>query len=76
MVFEVNFSIQVEVNDEDLTATRKENRNFLSSGYFTKNENLAQVIAFNRGHELIVKHSPKVKVEVSPKLLDNIIDVK
>lgn len=60
MVYKINFETQVTVTAEEIELIRKQNRNFLSQGFFAVDNNIGQAIAYNKALEQVVKQNPEI----------------
>jgi hypothetical protein len=53
--FKVTFELEIDVTNAEVDLIRKENRSFLTHGFFAKDENIAKIAAYNKAVEKIVK---------------------
>jgi hypothetical protein len=53
--FKIVFEVEIDISDAEIDHTRRENRSFLTHGFFAKNLNVAKIIAYNRAIEKITK---------------------
>jgi len=53
--FKVTFEVEIDVSSLEVDTTRKENRSFLTHGFFSKDLNVAKIVAYNKALERITK---------------------
>lgn len=53
--FKVTFEVEIDVSPLEIDTTRKENRSFLTHGFFAKDLNVAKIVAYNKALDRITK---------------------
>ena len=51
--YEITFKVNVSISSIDIDKIRKENRNFLTNGFFKKDYRIARVLAYDKAVEVI-----------------------
>ncbi|MHA2093017.1 MAG: hypothetical protein ACW98F_00040 [Candidatus Hodarchaeales archaeon] len=75
--YELTFKVKLIVTGEDVELTRRQNRNFATTGFFAKDKNIAQIVAYNKALELIAKQDNVVDVSVkSSETTDTNFNIK
>ncbi len=52
-VYEVTFKAKVKITTQEIDKVRKENRNFLTNGYFNKDKRIAKILAYDKAMNII-----------------------
>jgi len=63
--FKVVFEVEVDITPAEIDAIRKDNRAFLTHGFFAKDENVAKIAAYNKAVDRITK-GQEVNYEILP----------
>lgn len=63
--FKITFEIEIDISNTEVDLIRKENRSFLSRGFFAKDENIAKIAAYNKAVDRIVK-GEEVHYDITP----------
>jgi hypothetical protein len=53
--FKVTFEVEIDISNIEVDTIRKENRSFLTHGFFAKDQNIAKIAAYNKALERIIK---------------------
>jgi hypothetical protein len=53
--FKIVFEVEIDISAAEVDHTRKENRSFLTHGFFSKDLNVAKIVAYNKAIEKITK---------------------
>jgi hypothetical protein len=53
--FKVTFEVEIEISPQEIDTIRKENRSFLTHGFFAKDANIAKIAAYNKAVDRITK---------------------
>jgi len=53
--YKVSFFVEVDMSPSEVDLIRKENRAFLTHGFFAKDENVEKIAAYNKAIEKIVR---------------------
>ncbi len=53
--FKVTFEVEIDISPMEVDRIRKENRSFLTHGFFAKDANVAKIAAYNKAVERITK---------------------
>jgi hypothetical protein len=53
--FKVTFEVEIDISNIEVDAIRKENRSFLTHGFFAKDANVAKIAAYNKAVDRITK---------------------
>lgn len=53
--FKVTFEVEIDISNIEVDTIRKENRSFLTHGFFAKDTNIAKIAAYNKAVEKITK---------------------
>lgn len=51
--YKLVFTIEESMSLEEIDTLRKQNRNFLTHGFFSKDENVARIAAYNKALNLL-----------------------
>jgi hypothetical protein len=63
--FKVTFEVEIDISAHEIDKIRKENRSFLTHGFFAKDLNVAKIAAYNRAVERITK-GEEVNYDILP----------
>ena len=63
--FKIVFEVEIDISANEVNLIRKENRSFLTHGFFAKDLNVAKIAAYNRAVERITK-GEEVNYEILP----------
>ena len=61
----VKFTTKVIVSDHEIDMVRKSNKGILSNGFFAKDCNIGQALAYNKAREKVDKQSSEVKTSIN-----------
>jgi len=53
--YKVTFKVEIDISTPEVDSIRKENRSFLTHGFFAKDGNIAKIAAYNKAVERIIK---------------------
>ena len=53
--FKVTFEVEIDISPSEIDSIRKQNRSFLTHGFFSKDANLAKIAAYNKAVDKITK---------------------
>ncbi len=53
--FKVTFEVEIDISPLEVDTIRKENRSFLTHGFFAKDANVAKIAAYNKAVDKITK---------------------
>lgn len=53
--FKVTFEVEIDISPSEIDSIRKENRSFLTHGFFAKDANVAKIAAYNKAVDKITK---------------------
>lgn len=53
--FKVTFEVEIDITPAEIDQIRKENRSFLTHGFFAKDDNVAKIAAYNKAVQRITK---------------------
>ena len=71
--YEITFKVKINVNYKEVDDVRKENRNFLSNGFFKKDHRIAKVIAYDKAIEA-VKNENESLMSYEIKTVEDVIN--
>ncbi len=63
--FKVIFEVEIDISPSEVDTIRKENRSFLTHGFFAKDANVAKIAAYNKAVDRITK-GEEVNYEILP----------
>ena len=53
--FKITFEVEINISPSEVDNIRKENRSFLTHGFFAKDQNVAKIAAYNKAIKTILE---------------------
>lgn len=63
--YKISFTIEESITPDEIDTLRKQNRNFLTQGFFSKDENVARIAVYNKALNKLRNSPENVNYKIS-----------